>query len=300
MVYKVYTAVHLHIFRTIYLLASFARVQDFVYSYLFFEKLSSQNMKSFDVAFICFYLRMVSVLAFRMPKIHKIIHNAYRYESGCRSTRLLMSTEVIDNKALFAIGDEITIAPATNVKTIVMKFGGSSLATAERIVYVSKLIKKHVEQGYRPTIVCSAMGKTTNSLLSAGDFALSGQIYVDSIRTMHVSTANTLGLPASTISSINDLINDLERLLEGVKYIGELSPRTKDTLVSFGERMSVKIVAATLNKLGVPAQSFESWILGMRTSSEFGNAEVLDETYGNVKSIMSKIDSMIVPVGKEC
>ena len=43
-------------------------------------------------------------------------------------------------------------------------------------------------KGYKPSIVCSAMGKTTNSLLSAGDFALSGQIYVDSLRTLHVST----------------------------------------------------------------------------------------------------------------
>ena len=39
-----------------------------------------------------------------------------------------------------------------------------------------RLIKKHVDQGYRPMIVCSAMGKTTNSLISAGDFALSGQV----------------------------------------------------------------------------------------------------------------------------
>jgi len=60
----------------------------------------------------------------------------------------------------------------------------------------------------------------------------------------------------------------------GVKYIGELTPRTLDTLVSFGERLSVRIVAATLNKLGVPAQSFDAWTIGMRTSSEFGNAEV--------------------------
>ena len=39
-----------------------------------------------------------------------------------------------------------------------------------------RLIKKHVDQGYRPMIVCSAMGKTTNSLISAGDFALTGQV----------------------------------------------------------------------------------------------------------------------------
>ena len=41
-----------------------------------------------------------------------------------------------------------------------------------------------MEKGYKPIIVCSAMGKTTNTLLSAGDFALQGQIFVDSLRTM--------------------------------------------------------------------------------------------------------------------
>ena len=55
----------------------------------------------------------------------------------------------------------------------VFKFGGSSLANAERIDHVAKLIKDQIQQGYRPrAVVCSAMGKTTNNLLSAGEFAL--------------------------------------------------------------------------------------------------------------------------------
>jgi aspartate kinase len=54
-----------------------------------------------------------------------------------------------------------------------MKFGGSSLANLERIDHVAKLIKFQLEAGYRPrAVVCSAMGKTTNSLLNAGAFAL--------------------------------------------------------------------------------------------------------------------------------
>ena len=54
-----------------------------------------------------------------------------------------------------------------------MKFGGSSLADASRIEHVAQLIKDQRALGFRPrAIVCSAMGKTTNNLLSAGDFAL--------------------------------------------------------------------------------------------------------------------------------
>lgn len=177
-----------------------------------------------------------------------------------------------------------------------MKFGGSSLATAERVTYVAKLIKKHVEQGYRPMIVCSAMGKTTNGLLTAGDFALKGTVSTDSLRTLHIATADELGLPASTKEMIHTMMTELEKLLEGIRCIGELTPRTKDYLVSFGERISVRIVAATLNKMGVPAQAFDSWTLGMMTTSEFGNADVKEETYEAMKGLVAKIDDNLVAV----
>lgn len=54
----------------------------------------------------------------------------------------------------------------------VIKFGGSSLATAERLREVATLVKLLISEGQTPTMVCSAMGKTTNNLLNAGDFAL--------------------------------------------------------------------------------------------------------------------------------
>lgn len=66
--------------------------------------------------------------------------------------------------------------------------------------------------------------------------------------------------------------------------------RSKDRLVSYGERLSVRMMAATLNKAGVPAQHFDSWTIGMRTSGEFGNAEVLDETFPLIRENLSKFD----------
>tara|TARA_A100001035_G_scaffold257691_1_gene233894 strand:- start:30 stop:1493 length:1464 start_codon:yes stop_codon:yes gene_type:complete len=199
---------------------------------------------------------------------------------------------------LITVGDDIEILPPAMGKGMktVMKFGGSSLANAERIMYVSKLIMKHFELGYKPVIVCSAMGKTTNSLLSAGDFALDGSVYIDSLRTLHTTTIRQLGLPESTLIDIENILTELQTLLEGIKCIGELTPRTKDFLVSFGERMSVRIVAANLNKLGVPSQGFDSWTIGMQTNSEFGNAEVLPKSYDKIKETLDKFDSMMVPV----
>jgi aspartate kinase len=138
------------------------------------------------------------------------------------------SLSLLSNVDLSTVGEDISISPPVNgVTKVAMKFGGSSLATAERVLYVAKLIMKHVEQGYQPTIVCSAMGKTTNTLLSAGEFALQGSVNVDSLRTLHLSVANALGLSNNTIAAVEELLDELERLLEGVKYIGELTPRTK-------------------------------------------------------------------------
>lgn len=64
--------------------------------------------------------------------------------------------------------------PAKEKKAIrtVIKFGGSSLATGKRLSEVAALVKMLIAEGQTPTMVCSAMGKTTNNLLNAGDFAL--------------------------------------------------------------------------------------------------------------------------------
>lgn len=59
------------------------------------------------------------------------------------------------------------------------------------------------------------MGKTTNTLLSSGDFALQGQIFVESLRTMHLATAEALQLGPAVAEQINALLTDLEHLLEG-------------------------------------------------------------------------------------
>ncbi|CAM9828012.1 unnamed protein product, partial [Chrysoparadoxa australica] len=179
----------------------------------------------------------------------------------------------------------------------VIKFGGSSLATAERLVEVANLVKLLISQGQRPTMVCSAMGKTTNHLLSAGQFALEDQkVYIDAIRTLHLTTANDLELGERVQKDIEELLDELEGLLTGIKFLQELTPRSLDHLVSFGERMSVRMVAAQLNRIGVPAQHFDSWVMGMKTTADYGNAEILPESYSNIKTSFGKYDDNTVAV----
>lgn len=181
--------------------------------------------------------------------------------------------------------------------SVVMKFGGSSLADKDRIDHVANLIKDQIAAGYQPrAIVCSAMGKTTNSLLSAGDFALEGRVNVDAIRTLHQSTIDHFGFPENTSKEVNDLLDECSDLLNGVRMIQELSPKSLDQLVSYGERCSVRIMAARLNQLGVPAQAFDAWDVGILTNSEFGDAKLLPESEEAIRKAFDRIDPNVVAV----
>lgn len=179
-----------------------------------------------------------------------------------------------------------------------MKFGGSSLANADRIHHVTQLIKSQIAAGYRPrAVICSAMGKTTNSLLSAGDYALEGRVNIDSIRTLHNAALDEFDISENVRKEITDLLQECEDMLNGVRLIQELSPKSLDQLVSYGERCSVRIVAARLNQIGVPAQAFDAWEVGVLTDSNFGDAKLLPSSEEAIRNVFqNRIDPDIVAV----
>lgn len=180
---------------------------------------------------------------------------------------------------------------------VVMKFGGSSLADYKRINHVANLIKDQIKKGYRPrAVVCSAMGKTTNNLLSAGDFALEGQVNIDPIRTLHTATLNEFKMPKHTIEEILSLLCECEDMLNGVRLIQELSPKSLDQLVSYGERCSVRVMAARLNQLGIPARAFDAWEVGLKTDSTFGNAALILGYEDGVRKAFERVDPNVVAV----
>ncbi|KAL6508131.1 hypothetical protein OROHE_021673 [Orobanche hederae] len=144
----------------------------------------------------------------------------------------------------------------TNELTCVMKFGGSSVASADRMREIAELILSFPEE--RPVVVLSAMGKTTNKLLLAGEKAVTCGVSNVSdleeltfIKDLHLSTVNELGVERSIIEKH---LFELEQLLNGIAIMKEMTPRTMDYLVSFGECMSTRVFAAYLNKIGAKAR----------------------------------------------
>jgi aspartate kinase len=179
-----------------------------------------------------------------------------------------------------------------------MKFGGSSVANADRIDHVTALIKDQIAAGYRPrAVVCSAMGKTTNALLSAGDYALEGRVNIDAIRTLHNAAFDQFGISDNVREEVMDLLKECEDMLNGVRLIQELSPKSLDQLVSYGERCSVRIVAARLNQIGVPAQAFDAWDAGILTDSNFGDAKLLSTSEDAIRNtFQNRLDPDVVAV----
>ncbi|PSS18248.1 Aspartokinase [Actinidia chinensis var. chinensis] len=203
-------------------------------------------------------------------------------ENSCRGSVLRVNCEgrsvdvVEKNKTEFQNCDGLS-----NELTCVMKFGGSSVASADRMREIADLILRFPEE--RPVIVLSAMGKTTNKLLLAGEKAVSCGISnvsdideLSFVKELHLRTVDELGVDRSTVSRH---LEELEQLLKGIAQVKELTLRTKDYLVSFGECLSTRIFAAYLNKTGVKARQYDAFEIGFITTDDFTNADILEATY---------------------
>jgi len=177
---------------------------------------------------------------------------------------------------------------------IVMKFGGSSVADASRVRHVTDIVKTQMPK--HPVLVLSAMGDTTDHLLEAGNLALKeGKVDIKRIEKLHQETIKNLKLPVQ--KEIVSLFDELTRLLSGIALIRELTPRTKDYLVSFGERLSVRVAAAFFKASGMNAMAFDAWEMGFISNSDYTRAELLKESWDLIpEKILPQIKGNVLPV----
>jgi aspartokinase/homoserine dehydrogenase 1 len=161
----------------------------------------------------------------------------------------------------------------------VLKFGGSSVANAANIKQAGSIVARHLND-QKQLIVVSALGGVTDQLIRIGDMASVGdEVYksvLEAIELRHLDTAREL-LPVTSqsgcLSMIKQYCNELEDICEGVFRLGELSPRTKDRIISFGELLSSKIIASFLQSLNEQVLWVDSRMV-IKTNSVFGYAAV--------------------------
>ena len=175
----------------------------------------------------------------------------------------------------------------------VLKFGGSSVANAENIKKVVAIVKQ--PQYTKAIVVVSALGGVTDSLISLATKASNGdesykEILVE-LENRHIETVQSL-LPinnqSACISAVKQHFNELEDVCEGVFRLGELSDRTKDKVVSYGELLSSKIISFYIQTSGTPIEWIDSR-KAISTNSNYGFAAVdFAKTTEHVEAIIGK------------
>jgi aspartate kinase len=161
---------------------------------------------------------------------------------------------------------------------IVMKFGGTSVGSAERLEAVARLVEERLPR--RPLVVVSALGGVTDELIRGGRLAVARdpgtEALVDGLRKRHEEAVRAL-LPEGPererlLSHVETVLAELRVLYRGVHYLEELTPRSLDAISAMGERLSFEITAAALCARGVPARAVDARQV-LVTDDGFGRAQ---------------------------
>lgn len=176
---------------------------------------------------------------------------------------------------------------------IVMKFGGSSISTTKQIRNVLEIIRANRDRS--PVIVASALGGVTDGLYQLAHDALKGKDdSLEKIGDRHLACAGELGVDGSPLE---EPLAELAVLLKGIALVKELTPRTLDYVMSFGERLSTRLIAAALTKQGLPAEQHDSFDIGMITNDAFGCAQPLPEAEERLRESIAGMKSVPVITG---
>lgn len=161
---------------------------------------------------------------------------------------------------------------------IVMKFGGTSVESAQAIERVAGIVRDRLAR--HPVVIVSAMGKTTNKLLAIAGAAVEGKreealAKLEELRAFHIHEASGLG--------VNDQIGahfqELSELVTGIAVMGEMTPRATDAVSAFGERLSSIVVAARFRQLGIDATHVDSRNVVVTDARHTQAAPIFAETY---------------------
>ena len=162
---------------------------------------------------------------------------------------------------------------------IVLKFGGTSVAYAQNIKLVIEIVAKKAQNDRLAVVVSAFSGVTDLLLKTSNEAALKNESYLttlEEIKQKHFETITNLVAKKNQndlLVTITNEIKQLKTLLDGCFLIGELSPRTSDAIVSFGELLSSQIIAVALQEKVSDAIFKDSREL-LKTNSNFGKATI--------------------------
>ncbi len=186
----------------------------------------------------------------------------------------------------------------------VLKFGGTSVGNSESINSVIYIISDYLKRKERIIVVCSAMSGVTDDLINIAKKAsmadISYEKYFTKIKDKHFNTLRDL-IKKSKISKplkfVEQRLNELSEILRSIYLLKELTPRTLDKVMSFGEYLSCYIISQTMIYRGIDCELLDARKI-IKTDEQFGNAKVnFEKTYQLIKEYFSNNHKLQIVTG---
>lgn len=187
---------------------------------------------------------------------------------------------------------------------LLMKFGGTSVGDQDSIGRVVEILKHYHTTGNELCVVVSAMSGVTDEL-----HAIAAEVegdrdeppidtFIVSMQTRHGKVLQAVAPNEydTVMQAINERLEKLRNILTAVDNLRELTPRSRDYIISFGERLSALIVSAALREAGIPSRTLNGCEAGIRTNDHHGCAEVLAESSTLIQSRVVSLLGDSVPV----
>ena len=173
---------------------------------------------------------------------------------------------------------------------VVMKFGGTSVGDASAIRKAVAIIKESHDKGNEVAVVVSAMTKVTDQIIDAAEHIIAGaetgflDTFITQLKTRHIDTLKEVA-PDYVDEVTAHLEIRLERLRDMLAAVGnlrELTARSRDYIISIGEKLSAPIVSAALRQIGISSFQISGCDAGILTDGLHGNATALPESYPRI------------------
>jgi aspartate kinase len=190
--------------------------------------------------------------------------------------------------------------------SLVMKFGGTSVGSAEALAQAAGIVLEQAQAWDRLVVVVSAMSGVTDALIQGAQTAASGddQTYravVTDLRVLHYRAVDALlppdGERTQLLATVDEYLDEYAAFCHSVHVLGEVTPRAMDAITSLGERINARIVAALLRDRGSRSEAVDATEL-IVTDDTFQNAvPLMEATRARISARLAPLlDEGVVPV----
>ncbi len=185
-----------------------------------------------------------------------------------------------------------------------MKFGGTSVGEADCIRRVADIVESHRSAGDEVAVVVSACSGITDRIIAVADEVVASKepprigTLLAAMRERHTRLLDEVAPDHAheVTAVIDDRLTRLQNILTAVHTLKELTPRSRDYIISFGERLSAPIVCAALRQRGIASVVLDGAEAGIVTTGDHGDARALPVSEGNIRARVAPLLAGSVPV----